>query len=244
MQSVASKTITQAPPAHIAVIMDGNGRWAKARGLPKIAGHQRGAESARRVVRGCLERGVQYLTLYAFSSENWKRPADEVQDLMALLQMYLKRELNELAKNGVRLRVIGDRGGLTQEIRNLIDAAELRTIGNSQLNLTVALNYGARNEIVDATRKIAAAVRDGDLDPSAIDEALFSDYLETVSLPDPDVIIRTSGECRLSNFLLWQSAYSELIFTPTLWPDFGDGDLEAAIDDFHKRDRRYGGTGG
>lgn len=244
MQSVAPQSQALTPPAHIAVIMDGNGRWAKSRGLPRIAGHQRGAEAARRVVRACRQLGVDYLTLYAFSSENWKRPADEVQDLMALLTMYLRRELNELVSNGVRLRVIGDRAGLTAEIRDLIETAEASTVANARLNLTMALNYGARNEIVDATRKIAEAVRAGRLEPGQIDEHLFSGYLETEGLPDPDLIIRTSGECRLSNFLLWQSAYSELVFTPVLWPDFGEQDLEAAIGDFHKRDRRYGGTRG
>lgn len=224
--------------------MDGNGRWAANRGLPRIAGHQRGADAVRTAVRSCSELGVRYLTLYAFSSENWKRPADEVQDLMGLLRVYLRREINELAENGVRMRVIGDRRRLEPDIQELIAESEERTRGNDRLDLVVALNYGARNEILSAVRGLAADVAAGILDPATITEDVFAARLDTRGMPDPDLLIRTSGERRLSNFLLWQCAYAELMFTPTLWPDFGKADLEAAIDDYQRRERRYGGTGG
>ncbi len=224
--------------------MDGNGRWAANRGLPRIAGHQRGADAVRTAVRSCSELGVRYLTLYAFSSENWKRPADEVQDLMGLLRVYLRREINELAENGVRMRVIGDRRRLEPDIQELIAESEERTRGNDRLDLVVALNYGARNEILSAVRGLAADVAAGILDPATITEDVFAARLDTRGMPDPDLLIRTSGERRLSNFLLWQCAYAELVFTPTLWPDFGKADLEAAIDDYQRRERRYGGTGG
>ncbi|MDP6351578.1 MAG: isoprenyl transferase [Alphaproteobacteria bacterium] len=232
------------PPAHIAIIMDGNGRWATSRGLPRIAGHQRGADAVRNTVRACADLGVRYLTLYAFSSENWKRPLDEVQDLMGLLRVYLRRELERLAENGVRMRVIGERAMLDADIQDLITMAEARTRHNDRLNLTVALNYGARNEIMSAVRAIARGAAAGTIDPEQVTEADFETRLETVSIPDPDLLIRTSGERRLSNFLLWQCAYTELIFVQTLWPDFGKDDLEAAIEEFHQRERRYGGTGG
>ena len=224
--------------------MDGNGRWAANRGLPRIAGHQRGADAVRTAVRSCSELGVRYLTLYAFSSENWKRPADEVQDLMGLLRVYLRREINELAENGVRMRVIGDRRRLEPDIQELIAESEERTRGNDRLDLVVALNYVARNEILSAVRGLAADVAAGILDPATITEDVFAARLDTRGMPDPDLLIRTSGERRLSNFLLWQCAYAELVFTPTLWPDFGKADLEAAIDDYQRRERRYGGTGG
>ena len=244
METAPSRDHAPSPPAHIAIIMDGNGRWAASRGLPRIAGHQRGADAVRTAVRSCSELGVRYLTLYAFSSENWKRPADEVQDLMGLLRVYLRREINELAENGVRLRVIGDRRRLEPDIQDLIAESEERTRGNDRLDLLVALNYGARNEILSAVRGLAADVAAGILDPGAITEDEFAARLDTRGMPDPDLLIRTSGERRLSNFLLWQCAYAELVFTPTLWPDFGKADLEAAIDDYHRRERRYGGTGG
>ena len=230
------------PPRHIAIIMDGNGRWASARGLPRVAGHRRGADAVRETVRGCVALGIDYLTLYAFSSENWKRPADEVQDLMALLRLYLRRELDELAEAGVRLRVIGERGALDSGIRALIDIAESRTSGNAALLLTVALNYGARNEIVSAVREIAREVGAGRIDPESVDSALFAAHLQTGGMPDPDLVIRTSGEHRLSNFLLWQCAYAELVFTPVMWPDFDRPALEGAIDEFRRRERRYGGA--
>ena len=224
--------------------MDGNGRWAANRGLPRIAGHQRGADAVRTAVRSCSELGVRYLTLYAFSSENWKRPADEVQDLMGLLRVYLRREINELAENGVRMRVIGDRRRLEPDIQELIAESEERTRGNDRLDLVVALNYGARNEILSAVRGHVRGEAAGILDPATITEDVFAARLDTRGMPDPDLLIRTSGERRLSNFLLWQCAYAELVFTPTLWPDFGKADLEAAIDDYQRRERRYGGTGG
>src|SRR5215469_12577199 len=228
------------PPVHVAIIMDGNGRWAKARGLPRVAGHKRGAEAVRRSVRGAAELGVEYLTLYGFSSENWKRPAAEVDDLMTLLRVYLVSEIEELHRQGVRLRVIGERKRLSPEIVRLIEQAEQQTAANRKLNLTVALSYGGRAEIAGAARHIAEAVRAGSLDPAAVDEALFARHLLTRDIPDPDLLIRTSGEKRVSNFLLWQCAYAELVFVDRLWPDFAREDLEDAIREYHGRDRRYG----
>jgi undecaprenyl diphosphate synthase len=242
METAASHHALQPPPRHIAIIMDGNGRWAASRGLPRMAGHQRGADAVRATVRACRELGVEYLTLYAFSSENWKRPVEEVHDLMALLRFYLRRERDELASNGVRLRVIGERGALERDIQELISEAEEQTRDNRDLMLTVALNYGGRNEIVSAVRRIADEVAAGRLTPNAITPHLFERYLQTEGLPDPDLMIRTSGERRLSNFLLWQCAYAEFVFTPVLWPDFGRGDLEASIREYHGRKRRYGGA--
>jgi undecaprenyl diphosphate synthase len=228
------------PPVHVAVIMDGNGRWAKARGLPRVAGHKRGAEAVRRTVRGAAELGVEYLTLYGFSSENWKRPAAEVDDLMTLLRVYLVNEIDELHRQGVRLRVIGQRGRLNAEIVRLIEQAEQQTAANRKLNLTVALSYGGRAEIAGAARRIAEEVKAGRLEPGSVDEALFAGHLLTRDIPDPDLLIRTSGEKRISNFLLWQCAYAELVFLDRLWPDFTRDDLEDAIREFHGRDRRYG----
>jgi undecaprenyl diphosphate synthase len=227
-------------PRHIAIIMDGNGRWAEARGLPRIAGHRRGADAVRRTLTAAGELGVPYLTLFGFSSENWKRPHDEVDDLMGLLRHYLRGEIAELHKNGVRLRVIGDRGRLSADIVALIDNAEALTRDNQGVNLTVALSYGGRAEIVAAARAIAAKAATGRLAPEAIDEDLIAGHLFTADLPDPDLLIRTSGEQRISNFLLWQCAYAELVFIKTLWPDFGRGDLEQAIAEYGCRDRRYG----
>jgi undecaprenyl diphosphate synthase len=229
-------------PRHIAIIMDGNGRWAQARGLPRIAGHRRGAEAVRRTVTAAGELGIPYLTLFGFSSENWKRPLAEVDDLMGLLRHYLRGEIAELHRNGVRLRIIGDRGRLAPDIVTLIANAEALTDENSGVNLTVALSYGGRAEIVAAVRAIAAKAVDGELTLDAITEEAISQHLFTADIPDPDLLIRTSGEQRISNFLLWQCAYSELIFTKTLWPDFGRGDLEQAIADFGGRERRYGAT--
>ncbi|MFP6758282.1 MAG: isoprenyl transferase [Alphaproteobacteria bacterium] len=243
METAASPEASLAPPRHIAIIMDGNGRWAGSRGLPRAVGHQRGADSVRTAVKACAELGVAYLTLYAFSSENWKRPAAEVQDLMGLLRLYLRRELNELANNNVRLRVIGDIDALDPDIQDLIDDAEERTRDNRGLTLTVALNYGGRNEIVSAVRAVAERVASGQIEPDAITADYFASFLQTQGTPDPDLLIRTSGEHRLSNFLLWQSAYSELVFTPVLWPDFGREELERSIVEFQRRERRYGGTG-
>jgi undecaprenyl diphosphate synthase len=227
-------------PRHIAIIMDGNGRWAQARGLPRIAGHRRGADAVRRTVEAAGELGVPYLTLFGFSSENWKRPHDEVDDLMGLLRHYLRGEIAELHRNGVRLRVIGDRARLSADIVALIDNAEALTRDNHAVNLTVALSYGGRAEIVAAARAVAAKAVAGKLAAEAIDEDLIAAHLFTADLPDPDLLIRTSGEQRISNFLLWQCAYAELIFTKTLWPDFGRADLEQAITEFGGRERRYG----
>ena len=228
------------PPTHIAIIMDGNGRWAKARGLPRAAGHQRGAEAVRVAVESCGKLGVSYLTLYAFSSENWKRPPSEVDDLMALLRHYLTREVNVLHGNGVRLRFIGDRASLAGDIKSLIEEAETKTRANAGLTLTVAINYGSHNEILGACKRIARAVSEGALSSDSITEDVFEGFLDTANMPPPDLLIRTSGEQRLSNFLLWQLAYSELVFTDTLWPDFTKRNLEEAVGEYHGRDRRYG----
>jgi undecaprenyl diphosphate synthase len=227
-------------PRHIAIIMDGNGRWAKARGLPRIAGHRRGAEAVRRTLVAATEIGIPYLTLFGFSSENWKRPLSEVDDLMGLLRHYLRGEIAELHRNGVRLRVIGDLTRLSSDLVTLIRNAEALTRDNGAINLTIALSYGGRAEIAAATRVIAAEVAAGRLAIEALDEATIAGHLFTADLPDPDLLIRTSGEQRLSNFLLWQCAYAELVFTKTLWPDFGRTDLAAAIADYCGRERRYG----
>lgn len=232
------------PPAHVAIIMDGNGRWAQARGLPRIAGHRRGGEAVRRTVTAAGELGIPYLTLFGFSSENWKRPADEVDDLMGLLRHYLRGEVAELHRNNVRVRVIGDRERLAPDIVTLIENTEALTADNTGLNLSVALSYGGRAEIAGAARRIAEAAAAGRLDPVEIDETLFARYLLTADMPDPDLVIRTSGEQRLSNFLLWQTAYSEFVFIDTLWPDFARADLERALSEFHGRERRYGATAG
>jgi undecaprenyl diphosphate synthase len=217
---------------HVAIIMDGNGRWAKARGLPRIAGHRRGAEAVRRVVRGAGELGVPVLTLFAFSTENWQRPATEVSDLMGLLRHYLRNELDELRNNGARLRVIGNRTGLASDIVRDIDQAEVSTRANTRIDVNIAINYGARDEIVR-----------GELPAERIDEARFESELLTADIPDPDLLIRTSGEQRISNFMLWQCAYSELVFVDTLWPDFTKEHLEQAIGEYRRRERRYGGVG-
>lgn len=232
------------PPVHVAIIMDGNGRWATSRGLPRTAGHRQGAEAVRRTVRGAAELGIRYLTLFGFSSENWKRPITEVTDLMGLLRLYLRNEIAELSRNGVRLRVIGERGALARDIVDLIEHAERVTAGNTRIDLNIALNYGSRDEIVRAARALAAQAARGELAPEAIDEGMFAAALMTAGIPDPDLLIRTSGEQRLSNFLLWQSAYAELMFVDVLWPDFGKTHLEAAVAEFAKRERRYGALAG
>jgi undecaprenyl diphosphate synthase len=223
--------------------MDGNGRWAKARGLPRVAGHRRGADAVRRVVRGAGELGIPVLTLFAFSTENWTRPVDEVNDLMGLLRHYLRNELDELHKNGAKLRVIGNRNGLASDIVRDISDAENRTRGNSRIDVNICINYGARAEILEAIRSLARQVAAGELSPDRIDEARFESELLTSGLPDPDLLIRTSGEQRISNFMLWQCAYAELVFVDTLWPDFGKEHLEQAIAEFRRRERRYGGVG-
>jgi undecaprenyl diphosphate synthase len=241
--SVAAPSPRQLP-RHIAIIMDGNGRWAKARGLPRIAGHRSGAEAVRRTLIAANDLGIPYLTLFGFSSENWKRPLGEVDDLMGLLRHYLRGEIAELHRNGVRLRVIGEIGRLSPDLVTLITNAEALTHDNRGSNLTIALSYGGRAEIVCATRAIAAKVAAGSLSAAAIDEDLIASHLFTADLPDPDLLIRTSGEQRISNFLLWQCAYAELVFTKTLWPDFGRGDLEEAIAEYCGRERRYGASVG
>jgi undecaprenyl diphosphate synthase len=231
-------------PNHVAIIMDGNGRWAKARGLPRVAGHRRGADAVRRVVRGAGELGIPVLTLFAFSTENWTRPADEVNDLMGLLRHYLRNELDELRRNGARLKVIGNRQGLASDIVRDIAEAENMTRSNSRIDVNICINYGARAEILQATRSLARQVAAGELSADRIDEDLFETELLTAGVPDPDLLIRTSGEQRISNFMLWQCAYAELVFVDTLWPDFGKEDLEQAIAEFRRRERRYGGVGG
>jgi len=225
---------------HVAIIMDGNGRWAKARGLPRSAGHKRGADAVKRVVKGAGALGVRYLTLFGFSSENWQRPEPEVRDLMGLLRYYLENDIAELVDNGIRLHVIGDRSRFSPETVALIEEAERKTGANTKMDLTIALSYGGRQEIIAATRSLARACAEGRMTPEAIDEAAFSSRLFTAGTPDPDLLIRTSGEQRISNFLLWQLAYTELVFTDTLWPDFGQAELEAAIATYRSRERRYG----
>ena len=231
---------TLPPPVHVAIIMDGNGRWAKARGLPRSAGHKRGAESVRKSVKGAISNGVSYLTLFGFSSENWKRPPDEIHDLMGLLRLYLKSEIKDLHKEGVRLLIIGDRENLDKDIIKLIQSSEEMTKKNTRLTLIIALSYGGRAEILHAAKQIAKDIAQGDLQISNIDEDALSERLFTKDIPDPDLLIRTSGEQRLSNFLLWQCAYTEFIFIDTLWPDFAEVDFENAIKVFQNRERRYG----
>ncbi len=231
-------------PRHVAIIMDGNGRWAKARGLPRVAGHRRGADAVRNAVRAAGELGVRYLTLFGFSSENWRRPADEISDLMGLLRHFLRAELAELHRQGVRIRIIGERQRLPDDVRLLVEQAEATTAANTFLDLIVALSYGARAEIVGAARQLAQAAKDGTLDPAAIDEAMFAARLFTADIPDPDLLVRTSGEKRVSNFLLWQCAYTEFVFLDVLWPDFGREALETAIAEFGRRERRYGAVVG
>jgi len=228
-------------PEHVAIIMDGNGRWARRRGLPRAAGHRAGAQAVRRTIESAIACGVSWLTLYAFSSENWRRPAEEVLDLTGLLRHYLRQELAEMGREGVRLRVIGNRERFDRDLQAELDRAEIATRGNSRLNLNVALSYGARDEIVAAAREIATAVAAGRLPADAVDEAAFERFLFTAGMPDPDLVIRTSGELRLSNFLLWQSAYSELVFLDVYWPDFGRADFEFALAEFARRERRFGG---
>jgi undecaprenyl diphosphate synthase len=228
------------PPAHVAIIMDGNGRWASARGLPRIAGHREGARAVRRTIGAAIEQGVGWLTLYAFSSENWRRPAGEVLDLTGLLRQYLKSEVAELRSNGVRLRVIGEPDRFGADMTADLSEAVRSTAMNTRFNLTVALSYGARAEIASAARALAQAVQDGSLACSAIDEAAVARFLFTDGIPDPDLVIRTSGEQRLSNFLLWQTAYAEFVFQDVLWPDYGSSHLAAALAEYARRERRFG----
>ena len=228
------------PPGHVAIIMDGNRRWAQARGLPAALGHKAGAEAVRRTIEAAAEQGIGWLTLFAFSSENWRRPLEEVSALTGLLRLYLRAEVANLVKEGIRLRVIGDYERFGPEMMRSIRAAEEATAGGTRLNLNVALSYGARDEILAAARAIAQAVAEGRLAPGAIDEATFGGFLQTAGIPDPDLIIRTSGEQRLSNFLLWQAAYAEFVFQEVLWPDYGAEHLAEAVAAYIRRERRYG----
>lgn len=228
-------------PKHVAIIMDGNGRWAQARGLPRTLGHKQGAETLRNVVNAAAELKIEFLTLFGFSSENWKRPEDEVTELMRLLRYYLRAETAELHKKGARLKVIGDRSAFDEDIVQLIENAESLTALNDKITLVIALNYGGRNDILNAVHKIAHDFAERGIDPSFSQiEKNFPNYLMTAGLPDPDILIRTSGEQRISNFLLWQCAYAELFFTDVMWPDFGKSDLEAVLSEYTQRDRRFG----
>jgi undecaprenyl diphosphate synthase len=228
-------------PHHVAIIMDGNGRWAASRGLPRVEGHRRGVEALRKTVRAAADMGIRCLTIFSFSSENWQRPASEVRDLLGLLRLFIRRDLAELDASGVRVRIIGERDSLDPDIRRLLEEAEELTRNNTKLLLVVAFNYGGRDEIARAARRIAQDVASGKLNPADVTEELIGSRLDAADLADPDLIIRTSGEQRLSNFLLWQSAYSELVFTPVYWPDFDRATLEAAIEEYRRRERRFGG---
>ena len=233
----------EALPVHVAIIMDGNGRWAKNRGLPRGAGHKKGAESLRRTMDACKKAGIKYLTVYAFSSENWRRPEAEINDLMQLLQHYLRHEMQTMHENNIRLRFIGDLSHLDEHVREQVEDAAEQTRNNTQFNLTIALSYGGRQEIARAVQKLAKDVAKGKIAASDISEDTVTNALDTAGLPEPDLLIRTGGEQRISNFLLWQSAYTEFYFCDTLWPDFGENELAAALADFAGRNRRFGTTG-
>ena len=230
-------------PAHVAIIMDGNGRWAQMRGLPRQEGHRRGLEALRRVVRHAGELGIRVLTVYSFSTENWRRPKAEVTFLMGLLRRFVENDLAELHEAGVRVRIIGSRDDLAPDLRALVERAESMTAGNAGLTLAVAFNYGSRDELTRVARRLAEDVAAGRVAPEAVDEEMLGARLDTGGLPDPDLVIRTSGESRVSNFLLWQAAYAEFIFTPVLWPDFDRKALEDALAEYHRRERRFGGVG-
>ncbi len=230
------------PAEHVAIIMDGNGRWATSRGWPRLVGHRRGAERVREIVEAAPSLGIRYLTIYAFSTENWKRSTEEVLGLMAIFSRYIRREAERLSAEGVRLRFIGDRTRLDPKLQKLMAGIEARTAGNDLLHLTVAINYGGRDEITRAIRHLAAEAAEGRLDPEDITEASLGLALDTRDLPDPDLVIRTSGEMRVSNFLPWQTAYAEFEFTPVLWPDFTRDDLAAILRRFSNRERRFGGA--
>ena len=229
-------------PRHIAIIMDGNGRWARLRSRPRTFGHAEGVEALRRTVEAAGELGVAYLTVFGFSTENWRRPAEEVNALFDLLRLYVARDLDRLVQEGVRVRVIGERQGLKSDITQIIDDAETRTRGNDKLNLTIAFNYGGQDEIARAARRLAEDVAAGKLAPADVSADCFARYLDTDGLPPPDLVIRTSGESRLSNFMLWQAAYAELVFLDVLWPDFDRTALLSAIDIYRRRERRFGGA--
>ncbi|MDA0656572.1 MAG: isoprenyl transferase [Proteobacteria bacterium] len=239
---LANSNDLKAPPTHVAIVMDGNGRWAKARGFPRAEGHRRGAEAARRAVQSASDLGIQYLTLFSFSSENWNRSVTEIDDLMGLLRWYLRSETAELHKNNVRLSVIGDRTRLPVDIVQLIEQAESTMAENTGLKLILALSYGGRQDIVNAAKALAQDVADGNFLPEDIDDEVFATRLATHQIPDPDLLIRTSGEQRISNFLIWQLAYTEFVFLDVLWPDFDHAQFQNAVDEFRHRDRRYGAT--
>ena len=242
--ATAALTISPASddvPRHVAIIMDGNGRWAAARGLPRSEGHRRGVEALRRTVRSAGEVGVSILTIFSFSSENWSRPAAEIRDLMGLLRRFIRNDLAELHTNNVRVRIIGEREGLEPDILRLVEEAEELTKANNGLTLVVAFNYGARQEIARAAQRVAAEVEAGRLQAGALNADTIGRFLDAPDLPDPDLIIRTGGEKRLSNFLLWQAAYSELVFVPTYWPDFDRVVLDEALAEYRRRERRFGG---
>ncbi len=230
------------PPLHVAIIMDGNGRWAKRRSLPRTLGHRAGVEALRAVVSAAPDLNIRWLTVFGFSTENWSRPAAEVAELMALPKRYFDSDLDRLVREGVRVRVMGQREGLSADLISMLDAAELRTQANDALHLQIAFNYGGQSDIVQAARKFAQAVADGQARPEDLDEARFANNLSTAGLPPPDLVIRPSGELRLSNFLLWECAYTEFVFQNVLWPDFGPKNLAEAIETYKSRDRRYGGT--
>ncbi len=232
---------TLKPPRHVAIIMDGNGRWASERGLPRTAGHRQGIEAVRRAVKAAGELGIQYLTIYSFSTENWSRPQTEVSFLLDLLRRFIRQDVAELHANGVRIKVIGLRQDLEPSLVKLLEDAEKLTRDNEGLTLQVAFNYGSRQEIAQAAARLASDVRDGKLDDKEISPKLFEGYLDTAGIPDPDLLIRTGGEERISNFLLWQCAYAEFVFLPEYWPDFNEASLQRAIAEFHERERRFGG---
>lgn len=251
-QLARAQTLDEAPtsefaharmPAHVAIIMDGNGRWAAARGLPRAEGHRRGVRALRRAVRAADAMGIRYLTVYGFSTENWRRPAEEIADLFGLLRIFIRRDLAELHQTNVRVRIIGDRTGLDADVVALLEEAEVKTLHNTGLTFIVAFNYGGRQEIARAARDLAHRVKAGELDPADIDADMLGQALDTRDFPDPDLVIRTSGELRVSNFLPWQSAYSEFVFLPDHWPDFDEAALRGAVEQFLRRDRRFGGRG-
>ena len=233
-----------ASPVHVAIIMDGNGRWAKARGLRRTDGHREGVEAARRSVEAARNLGLKYLTLYSFSTENWRRPAGEVRDLMGLLKQFIVDDLPRLKKEGVRVRIIGDKENLTPDVKALVRRAESETRDNQNFVLQIAFNYGGRDEILRAAKAAISAVQEGELQLEDINESMMSSLLDTGNVPDPDLVIRTSGEKRISNFLIWQAAYAEYVFTDALWPDFDAEIFAEAIKEFNNRERRYGGVAG
>ena len=240
---MAARDSSEEPaPLHVAIIMDGNGRWAQQRGWPRLMGHRRGAERVREIVDSCPDLGVRYITLYAFSTENWKRSTEEVLGLMSLFGRYIRRQADRMSAEGVRMRIIGDRTRIDPRLQRLFSWIERHTAENDRIHLTVAINYGGRDEIRRATRAIARAVARGELEPDAVDESVIGAHLDTAGLPDPDLVIRTSGETRISNYLLWQSAYAEYEFTPTLWPDFSPEHFAVVLDNFRQRHRRFGGV--